>query len=239
MTIGTDGSGGYTPYPFAQEPRRELPPPSTTTASWAIGLALVPIPLAMIVAFVLAVIVLNRCGDGRNHGRKRAIAAIVLVCVWVLGYVALAVAYSAGEADRDTDGTVATAGRVPVNDLVTGDCLPDGSFDEGRATTVEVVPCDELHGAEVYADFDLEGDDFPGEDQVTRLAEGGCLDRLENLAGASWEELPYEMYYFYPQEQDWSYGTTVACVAVLPEQQRGLLEDNVSDDLADEDSSSA
>ena len=239
MTLGTDGTGGYTPYPFAQDPRRELPPPSTTMASWAIGLGLVPIPLAMIVSFVLAVIVLNRCSDGRDHGKKRAIAAIVLVCVWVMVYIALAIGYSAGEADRDVEGTVATAGRVPVDDLVTGDCLPDGSFTEGRRSTVEVVPCGDLHEAEVYADFDLEGDDFPGEDQVTRLAEGGCLDRLETMTGATWEDLPYEMYYFYPQEQDWSYGTTVACVAVLPEPQRGLLEDTVDDVLAEKDSSAA
>ncbi|MEO7942664.1 MAG: hypothetical protein ABIR34_04605, partial [Marmoricola sp.] len=45
----------YPAYPTSTDRERRLPPPSTTAATWALVLAVIPIPLANIVAIVQAI----------------------------------------------------------------------------------------------------------------------------------------------------------------------------------------
>lgn len=238
MTPGTDGSGPHVPPPTTPDPvSRPVPPEvSTRKASWALGLALVPTPVTAAVAFGLGISVLNAGRDGRDHGRGRAIAAILLACCWgFVTLVAVTVALSL-VTDTDTDsGIVAGSetvaeptpsdGRVFFADLDEGDCIVDESFTEERALKATLGPCDEPHVAEVYAEFDLEEGSFPGDDVASRLADEGCTSRIEDLTGTPLAETPYETYLFYPTEWGWDDDRSVSCLALLPEPQRGTLED--------------
>lgn len=238
MSLGTDGPGPYVTYPRAPEPAPPPPPPeaSTTKATWAFALGLIPTPFTLPVAFGLGISVLNAGRDGRDHGRKRAIAAILLASFWAL--VVFTVLYGWAMTKLD-DASVAqggdrttTQGLVYVQDLVEGDCLGDDRFTKLEVTRIEVVPCSEPHRAEVFSRFTLDGGDYPGDDETIRLSEDGCLERLEEVVGMTWDEMPFGMSYYSPEELTWDYDRSVLCIAVLPEKQSGTLDDLAADEVS-------
>jgi hypothetical protein len=199
-------------YPTSADSRRQLPPPSTTAATWALGLALVPIPLANIVAIVQAVGVLRRSRDGRDHGRGQAIAALVIAPVWLVVVLAVLAVSVSGAADRDSSGAVVQSGDISVFDLKKGDCLVSAVPEDVDTRTVEVGPCSERHVAEVFAAFDLTDGPYPGRDQVLRLAEGGCARRYDESAAADGDLPETDLSYFYPARETWRTDKGVVCM---------------------------
>lgn len=102
---------------------------------------------------------------------------------------------------------------TPANDFEAGECTNDSLT--GSISEIETVDCDEVHTAEAYAQFDLEGDDFPGADEVQTLAFEGCVgDRFEDYVGISYEESIFDIGVIPPSEQSWNDGDdrTVICV---------------------------
>ncbi|MDH5761070.1 MAG: septum formation family protein [Gemmatimonadota bacterium] len=82
-----------------------------------------------------------------------------------------------------------------------GDC-----FDDQSGTVVNDVPgvpCNEPHDNEVYAAFDVQMSEWPGEDVVTEMAENGCLDRFEEVVGIPYEESVLIVSHLIPTEQSW------------------------------------
>jgi hypothetical protein len=114
---------------------------------------------------------------------------------------------------RDDDET--PAGTVTFDDVQLGDCT--GEIPEGVTLTVVVLPCDEPHEGEVYATFELSGDDYPGAEQVERFALGGC--RSEAVAALPPDdETLYDLVYLAPSQQTWENGDrTVSCVLSDPD----------------------
>ncbi len=206
-------------------------------ATWALVLAVLPAVSFWIVAFGLAVTVLRRGRDGRDHGRRRAIAAIVVALLWTLVLIAYLISLAGGAQRNDVTGEVETAGAVSVMSLAEGDCM-DEEPGTGDTYTVDLVPCGELHRSEVYATFDLAPGAWPGDDDVIRLSEGGCLDRLETMLGDAFALLPVEMYYLHPLEDYWTDDRGVVCFAVYPRTTERLSEMTDSM-LAELESSSA
>ncbi|WP_300402569.1 hypothetical protein [Nocardioides sp.] len=179
---------GYPGYPpaspgygrFAPAGPLPEPEPSQAMARWALGLAIVPCGLLWLVGAGLAIAVLRRNRDGRNHGKKKAIGALVMAGLWVLLALAVPATLFAIAPDRSDSGQVTSEGSVAPQDLQVGDCVRD-LLSEGYKLTVKVSPCAEPHQTEVFANFDLTDSTYPGDDETRALAEQGCFDRLQEL----------------------------------------------------------
>ncbi len=114
---------------------------------------------------------------------------------------------------------------MDVLDLAVGDCLQDPlqGQSEGEVNTVQAVICDEPHDTEVYALFDLPGDDsapYPGDDSVDIDAENGCVARFEEYVGSAYETSALFVSTISPREATWATGDReVVCLVYNPEEQ--------------------
>ena len=112
-------------------------------------------------------------------------------------------------------GLTACSGDVAANDLEVGDCTEEEL--SGAVGEVDTVDCDESHTAEVFALFDLEGDDFPGTSEIQAEAAEGCNgDRFEDYVGTPYAESEIFSTYLVPTEETWNDADdrTVICLAV-------------------------
>lgn len=94
-----------------------------------------------------------------------------------------------------------------VFSLDEGTCFDDvAAFGDGEAAEVEDVPvvaCSEPHDNEVYATFDLEGEEFPGDAAVTDAADTGCLERFEDYVDRDYQTSRYVFSHLVPSERTW------------------------------------
>jgi hypothetical protein len=113
-----------------------------------------------------------------------------------------------------------------VFSLEPGDCF--GEFSGGEVSDVDKVDCDEPHENEVYATFDAEGDDFPGEDELQAEAEEECTgDRFEDYVGISYNESRYYFSPLVPSEDSWEDADDREIVCYLHEQDSSEIEGSV------------
>jgi hypothetical protein len=118
-------------------------------------------------------------------------------------------------AERDASGEIQSAGSLDAFQMRAGDCFDDSFFDAGEISDVPGVPCSEPHDNEVYALFDIQGNVFPGDDNVEELADAGCLDRFEAAIGMSYQESVIDYTTMYPSQGSWDErgDREVICVA--------------------------
>ncbi|MGW8369151.1 MAG: septum formation family protein, partial [Gammaproteobacteria bacterium] len=64
--------------------------------------------------------------------------------------------------------------------------------------------CADPHDNEVYALFDLELSEYPGDESIFDLAFDACLDRFEPFVGHDYETSSLDIYAMYPTEQGWT-----------------------------------
>ena len=99
--------------------------------------------LTLLVAVPLAIIVLVRGRDGRNHGKGLAIAALVISGLYVIGGIAGGAAvYNYAKELKDP------------NDLRTGDCINAHGLTDTKSDTIDTiktVSCSGDHDGEVLA----------------------------------------------------------------------------------------
>ncbi|MFE4258105.1 septum formation family protein [Streptomyces sp. NPDC056883] len=103
-----------------------------------------------------------------------------------------------------------------IQDLRKGDCfntaddLKDYNEDASgiAAPTVDTVPCDKPHKAEVYAVFSLPEGPFPGAKKIVTLATEKCTatTALTDYVGDT--ELPdtLHLYFYGPHPSSWAFG---------------------------------
>src|SRR3954468_22266892 len=197
---------GWGPPPTAPWPRHDTGTDGFAIAALVLGI----LPLcAGVLGIVFGIIALNRIAGTAKSGRRLAIAGIVCGSLWVIGVIAAIALGVASEPERAIDGAVSSAGDVPATDVRVGDCL--SAVPEGDLRTVHVVPCLQPHAAEAVASFDLPDGPFPGEDQVTRLAGGGCERRAVTFLGASPKH--FQIYFLVPTTGTWIAGSrSVTCL---------------------------
>lgn len=136
----------------------------------------------------------------------------------VLGLVLLLGACSQAEQDettRDESGSVTEGGDVGVLRLQVGDCLEDQlSIVQTQVEELAAVPCDQPHRSEVFASFDLEGDEFPGEAEVAAQAEERCSAELTSFVGPQVNDVSLGVGYLTPSEVTWDQADdrTVLCL---------------------------
>lgn len=108
---------------------------------------------------------------------------------------------------RDDEGAIVEAeANADVFSITVGDCTNDGDLTASEVSSVEAVPCDEPHDNEVYAAFDVEGDEFPGSDEIQTIASEGCLEKFQPFVGAAYEESRLDFWPMTPTESSWGQG---------------------------------
>ncbi len=100
---------------------------------------------------------------------------------------------------------VAACGEGNVFSLDVGQCFEDpGAASE--VSDVKTVDCETPHDLEVYALFDIEGDDFPGESAVEESAVQGCYLRFSDYVGRDYETSMLDFSWLVPTSQSWGQG---------------------------------
>jgi hypothetical protein len=103
---------------------------------------------------------------------------------------------STGEEIEQTD--------TDVFALSVGQCLND--TDGTEVSEVPLVDCADEHDFEVYSDFELTGDEFPGTDEINTQADAECLTAFESFVGISYDDSALGYTYFTPTEGSWTDG---------------------------------
>ncbi|MEO6606152.1 MAG: septum formation family protein [Aeromicrobium sp.] len=223
------GPVGQSMSPLPSLPRnpemdRQGPPPSTTMAGWALGLAIAPFPLAWIVSVILAIQVIGRSKYSPGHGKGMAIAALIIVPLWIIATIGLFALSELTSADRDDTGTVTEAGRVDATKVQVGDCVKDDDLVGETNYSINVIPCTDAHLFEAYANFDLPSGSYPGDDVVSSQAEDGCTKRFQSYIGTSYDESDLDVTFLYPIKSSWRIDKGVTCL-VTDGTTKGSLKD--------------
>ena len=123
-----------------------------------------------------------------------------------LGLVGVNYAGLAGQDDstRDETGAVIEDGEVGAFRIRLGDCLAELTARE--LESVQAVPCDQPHASEVFAAFNLPGDDgaaFPGDAAIETAYVEGCLEVFEPFVGRDFVTSQYDVSAITPTEESW------------------------------------
>lgn len=135
--------------------------------------------------------------------------------------VALAAAAASGSlllagcvsgAPRNTSGQVTATASVDPFQITVGDCT--GPMKEGDVSSLQVVPCEDSHHYEAFASTELEGTEFPGDNDVRKQADKFCAAQFKTFVGLSPKDSRYAVFFLYPVEDSWKLGDReVLCLA--------------------------
>jgi hypothetical protein len=106
------------------------------------------------------------------------------------------------QATRSSTGEITHGGQLSVLSLSVGDCV---SYTPGakHLHSVTAVPCNQALNAQVFAKFNLSGDDtYPGDAAVTRVGADGCNLRLGILDKSKVAD-SMTIYFLLPKQQNW------------------------------------
>lgn len=104
---------------------------------------------------------------------------------------------------RDEAGAIVESGGLGVFTVRTGDCvqLPTENLD--MVASIEGVPCDTPHDAQVFAELTVAGDEFPGREAMENTAGEQCVSRWEAALGAYDPAGNLDLTFFTPTEESW------------------------------------
>jgi hypothetical protein len=111
------------------------------------------------------------------------------------------------------DAGVSDTEFVPLN-LVVGTCFDDPPDDVELVTPgdVPIVDCGALHDNEVFGNFDLADEEFPGSDAVQIRANDLCHGAFEGYVGTAYESSQYDFSWYFPTAESWQVGgTNIIC----------------------------
>ncbi|MFJ9583200.1 DUF4190 domain-containing protein [Streptomyces acidicola] len=212
---------GYSPY------GHPAPVNGFAIAALVLGL-LCFLPLVGLVLGIVGLVQINKKGE---RGKGMAVSGIVLSTI---GALLMTVALATGGARDFWEGfEEAARENGSTFSVEKGECFdaPNGSL-EGYAYDVDTVPCDGEHDAEVFANFEIPGGDYPGDDELTETADEKCYDFADAYAMDSWALPEYvDVYYFTPTRESWSAGDrVVTCMFGSTDENAGLTGSLRKDD---------
>jgi hypothetical protein len=105
----------------------------------------------------------------------------------------------------------ARSGDIPHRPSV-GECF-DMRKDE-LSLRDALVPCATAHDDEIYAQFELPDDAYPGEPAVAGDARAGCIERFATFVGVPYEASVLEVTTFHPGSDSWAAGDRVVSCSV-------------------------
>jgi Septum formation len=130
-----------------------------------------------------------------------AVTIVALAGCSLFGSVA-----SGGESSTSASSAKSASGTgADVFSLAVGDCMNQDSA-ATEVTTVPTVPCSKPHDDEVYASILLDDEEFPGDAEVKKRAQDGCLARFDAFVGKAFDTSALEYAYLYPTPATWQRG---------------------------------
>ncbi|MGH4034007.1 DUF4190 domain-containing protein [Actinomycetota bacterium Odt1-20B] len=200
------GGPPYRPWPGYYSPHSAPPVNGLAIASLVFGV-LCFFPL---IGLILGLVALSQIKKKGERGKGLAIAGNVLSSV---GAVLLVLFFATGAARDFADGfkDAAEAARdLNKFPVAKGGCFnaPDNDLAGMKyAHEVDKVPCDEQHTGEVFASFRVNNSRFPGDSELTALAERKCTDFQADYV-PDLEAVPSNVaiYYYVPSRTTWRQG---------------------------------
>ena len=89
-----------------------------------------------------------------------------------------------------------------VFSLNVGDCFNGSIF--GEVENVDIVNCSSPHNGEIFAEFNVNKDDWPGEPYLESLAENECISRFKSYVGVSYESSIWYVAFLTPTISSWN-----------------------------------
>lgn len=108
-----------------------------------------------------------------------------------------------GDAQRDDKGNVTDGSSIDIFKLKVGDCKFEDDQSSTELSDTNVVPCDEAHDEEVYAEFTLPDGDFPSEDALDAAADPKCGEEFTKFVGLAVDASKLDYFYYSPTKQGW------------------------------------
>ncbi|MFD5215043.1 septum formation family protein [Microbacterium sp. NPDC058345] len=145
-------------------------------------------------------------------------AAAILFSAMLSGCGTITGIINGGDAQRDRDGRVTEEKQIDIFSLKVGDCLTADALTGGETTSAPVVPCEQAHPFEVYAEFDLEDGEFPGTEAIEEPATEFCEAEFATFVGVGYQESSLAYTWFEPTAESWSADDRlVQCIIGDPE----------------------
>ncbi|MGK5694723.1 DUF4190 domain-containing protein [Streptomyces sp. URMC 128] len=208
------GAQGYGPYgsygPYGPTGRPYGAPVSVNALAVA-ALALGVLCFVPAAGLVLGLIALRQIRRNGQSGRGLAIAGAVLSSV---GIALWAAALSTGVLSEAWEGFKDGAQGNESLSLRKGDCFDAPGGLEGDTYDVDRVSCAGGHDGEVFAVVTLPGGAFPGDAEITDIADERCYALQDQYAMDSWAmPTDVDVYYLMPSRDSWRYGDrAISCV---------------------------
>lgn len=131
---------------------------------------------------------------------KKGIAAVAAAAAVLL---LASCSLLSSDAPRDENGQVTEATTISVFKLQKGDCFDEASMGTGEVNTVKVIPCDEPHDSEIFAEKTLTGSSYPGDSVIQDDADEFCYSEFEPFVGISYESSIHYFYSLTPTQGSW------------------------------------
>jgi hypothetical protein len=119
-----------------------------------------------------------------------------------------------------TTTTMLTGTLTATESIIAGQCLDDVPDPAQQQYGVLVIPCEDPHTYEVYAQAKIDtgqpsgkGAPYPGPLAVANSAEAQCFGAFDQFMGVKWEESNYDIQAWWPSEVSWNTKTdrTILC----------------------------
>lgn len=101
----------------------------------------------------------------------------------------------------DTAGPIVDAVGDESSWLEIGDCFNEQT--DEVVSDVPTVPCTDAHDYEVYANITIDRDTFPGDDELNKLADEGCLAPFTSYIGVPFEDSSLDYSFYTPTLSGW------------------------------------
>ncbi|WP_167046328.1 MULTISPECIES: septum formation family protein [unclassified Salinibacterium] len=133
-----------------------------------------------------------------------SVAMITLVALTLSG-CSLVGGLFPGDAVRDSDGQITERNdNTDVFSIRVGDCTNDVEAEEIAA--IPTVPCSEPHDNEAYFAYEIEAEEFPGDEALLAEAGDACVAEFEDFAGIAYDESMLGVGPLVPSESTWAEG---------------------------------
>lgn len=172
--------------------------------------------LVLVAGIVLSIVALVRPGvkwPGITGLIVSVLGLVVAGIVLVVSFVGATLTGISEGMSRDWPGPADSSSSAPVDaqtvewwEVEVGDCLASDQpyYDEdGR---VVLVPCDTPHGEEVYYEYDMIQQEFPGDGDTEAEAEAACRSAFTDFVGVPYEESALSLSGYWPSQESWDSG---------------------------------
>ena len=112
---------------------------------------------------------------------------------------------TACEPARDEAGAIVGEGSLDAFSMQVGDCFNDTEAlqSEDEISSVPATPCSEPHDNEVFAIYDVDLAEFPGQELMMERANEDCVAKFEAYVGRDYQSSELEVFAMAPSAESW------------------------------------